>query len=134
MPISLPEKPLDFLKTQKEPEEMTLIELLKYVRQLEKNGSDDHKELVELHHKIAVPFGCLIMAVLGVPWGWSMGRYSGMVFSFVICLLVAFVYMGGLEIARSLGNQGILSPFLSMWLINIIFCVLGPVLLLRKDR
>jgi lipopolysaccharide export system permease protein len=134
MPISLPEKPVDFLKMQKEPEEMTLIELLKYVRQLEKNGSDDHKELVELHHKIVVPFGCLIMAVLGVPWGWSMGKHSGVVISILICVLVAFIYLGGLEIARGLGNQGILSPFLSMWLINMIFCVLGPVLLLRKDR
>ncbi len=134
MAIPIPEKPGDFLKEQKQPEELTLIELYKYVQQLEKNGSDCHKELVELHHKIAVPFGCIILAMLGVPWGWSMGKYSGIVLSFGICLLVAFIYIGGLQIGQGLGNQGIISPFLSMWIMNLIFCVIGPVLLIRKNH
>jgi lipopolysaccharide export system permease protein len=110
------------------------VELIKYVQQLQKNGSDCHKELVELNHKLAVPFGCVILAILGVPWGWSMGKYSGVVVSFGICLLVSFFYIGGQQIGQGLGNQGLMSPFLSTWLMNLIFCVIGPILLIRKNR
>jgi lipopolysaccharide export system permease protein len=134
LPVSIPEKPADFLTDPKSPEELTLLELIKYVQQLQKNGSDCHKELVELNHKLAVPFGCVILAILGVPWGWSMGKYSGVVVSFGICLLVSFFYIGGQQIGQGLGNQGLMSPFLSTWLMNLIFCVIGPILLIRKNR
>jgi len=134
MTVSIPEKPGDFLTDPKMPEELTLLELFKYVRQLEKNGTDCHKELVELNHKLAIPFGCIILAILGVPWGWSMGKYSGVVVSFGICLFVAFIYIGGQQIGQGIGNQGLLSPFLSMWLMNIIFGIIGPVLLVLKNR
>lgn len=134
MTVPIPEKPSDFLKDPKIPEEMSLFELFKYVQQLEKSGADCHKELVELNHKLAVPFGCVILAVLGVPWGWSMGKYSGVVFSFGICLLVAFIYIGGQQIGQGLGDQGIISPFLSMWIMNLIFSVIGMLLLIRKNR
>lgn len=134
MPIPLAEKPEDFLKEQKEPQEMNLAELYAYVHQLKRNGSDCHKELVELNRKIAMPFGCVILAILGIPWGWSMKKYSGVVVSFGVCLLVAFFYLGGLQIGQALGNSGVLSPFLSMWLMNMIFAVVGPVLLIRQNR
>ena len=134
MTVSIPEKPSDFLKDPKVPEQMALIELFRYVQQLQKSGTDCHKELVELNHKLAVPFGCIILAILGVPWGWTMGKYSGVVFSFGICLLVAFIYIGGQQIGQGLGDQGIISPFLSMWILNIIFSVIAVVLLIRKNH
>ena len=134
MTVAIPEKPSDFLKDPKIPEEMSLFELFKYVQQLEKSGADCHKELVELNHKLAVPFGCIILAILGVSWGWSMGKYSGVVFSFGICLLVAFIYIGGQQIGQGLGDQGIVSPFLSMWVMNLIFSVIGVFLLIQKNR
>ena len=134
MPLTLPEKPEDFLKEQKEPSELGFIELMALIRQLRINGSDDHKELVELYNKIAFPFGCVILAVLGVPWGWTMKRFSGVVISFGICLLVAFFYIGGMQIGRHLGDSGVLSPFVSMWTVNMVFGVLGPYLLVRNNR
>lgn len=134
LPVSIPEKPADFLRDPKPAEERTLLELVRYVQQLQRNGSDCHKELVELNHKLAIPFGCVILAILGVPWGWSMGKFSGVVASFGICLLVAFIYIGGQQIGQGLGNQGLISPFLATWSMNIIFCVIGPILLVRKNR
>ncbi len=133
-PVPLEEKPQDFLKEQKEPQELSLMELVGYVRQLKLNGSDYHKELVELHTKIAFPFGCIILAILGIPWGWTMGKYSGVVFSFGVCLLVAFFYIGGMQIGHTLGDSGVLSPAIAMWFMNFFFGVLGPLLLVRNNR
>ncbi len=134
MPYSLPEKPYDFIKEQKEPGELNLPELVDYIRQLERNGSDCHKELVEFHKKLAFPFGCVILALLGVPWGWGMGRFSGVVMSFGICIMMAFFYLGGMQIGQNLGYEGVLSPFLSMWSMNILFAIGGPILIIRKNR
>ena len=134
MPVALPERPGDFLKEQKPPQELNLFELYAHVSQLKRNGSDYHKEMVELHRKIALPFGCVILAILGVPWGWSMKKYSGVVVSFGICVLVAFFYMGGMQIGQQLGHSGVLSPFFSMWIMNILFALGAPVLLIRNNR
>lgn len=134
MPYPLPERPGDFLKEQKPPQELNLLELYAYVSQLKRSGSDCHKEMVELHRKIALPFGCVILAVLGVPWGWSMKKYSGVVVSFGICVGVAFFYLGGMQIGQQLGHSGVLSPFLSTWIMNILFAIGGPFLLIRKNR
>jgi len=49
-------------------------------------------------------------------------------------LLVAFIYIGGQQIGQGLGDQGIISPFLSMWLMNFIFSVIGLMLLIKKNR
>ncbi len=134
LPLDIPEKPADFLKEQKQPQELNFVELAAYIRQLKLNGSDFHKELVELNNKIAFPFGCVILAVLGIPWGWTMSKYGGVVKSFGICLLVAFLYIGGMQVGRTLGDSGWLSPFWSMWLMNLVFGLLGPFLLIRNNR
>jgi len=134
MPVDLGEKPEDFLKEQKEINEMTVAELITYVRQLKHNGSDCHKELVELHGKFAFPFGCVILALLGIPWGWSMGKYSGVILSVSICILVAFVYVGGMQIGQSLGDKGALSTFLAVWSPNILFALIAPFLLAWKNQ
>lgn len=135
LPLDLPEKPADFLKEQKQPQELNFIELAAYIRQLKLNGSDFHKELVELHSKVAFPFGCVVMAILGIPWGWTMSKYGGVVKSFGICLLVGLVgYMGGMQVGRTLGDLGSLSPFWSMWIVNILLGTTGVVLLVRNNR
>ncbi len=134
MLLTLPEKPGDFLKEHKEPSELNMAELVAYVNQLKTNGSDCHKELVELYYKFASPFGCVILSILGVPWGWTMRKYSGVVTSFLICMAVGFVYLGGMQIGQHLGEAGVISPFLSVWIGNIIFALLVPLMLIWKNR
>jgi lipopolysaccharide export system permease protein len=132
--IPIPEKPADFLKAQKEPEELNLLELAAYIRQLKRNGSDYHKELVTFYLKFASPFGCVIMAVLGVPWGWSMRKYTGIIANVGFCLLIAFAYIGGMQIGQHLGESGLVPPFISVWIGNVVFAIVGPILLVWKNR
>lgn len=134
MAIPIPEKPGDFLKAQKEPGQLNMVELAAYIRQLKHNGSDYHKELVTLYLKFASPFGCIIMIVLGLPFGWSMRKYTGMIASVGICVLVAFAYIGGMQIGQHLGESGMVSPFFSVWIANVLFAVIGPILLVWKNR
>lgn len=133
MLMDIPESPEDFLKEQKELRELNLLELIAYIKQLKRNGSDYHKEMVDLQIKIARPFGCIILALLGIPWGWNMRKFSGVVMSFGVCLGIAFFYIGGMQLGQKLGETGVLSPFFSVWMMNILFMVIGPLLLVRKN-
>ena len=134
MSFSLAEKPQDFLKDEVEPWQLNIFDLYAHIQQLKQSGTDDHKELVEFHKKIAFPFACVILALLGVPWGWSLGKYSGVASSFGICMLVAFSYIGGMQIFQTLGTSGTLPPLASMWIANFIFGAGGIWMLLRNNR
>lgn len=132
--VTIPEKPSDFLTVEKDPNRMTILELTNYVRQLKHSGSDHHKELTTLYLKLASPFGCVIMIILAVPWGWTMRKYTGAIASFGISALVAFAYIGGMQIGQNLGNSALAPPFLSVWITNVIFAVVGPALMAWKNR
>ncbi|HVZ82011.1 MAG TPA: LptF/LptG family permease [bacterium] len=132
--LALPEDPRDFLKEQREAQQMNYKELSAYIGRLRKNGMDVHKEEVYLFYKFASPFGCVILALLGVPWGWTMRKYTGGVLSFAICLIVGLVYIGGMEIGQHLGESGVVSPFLSVWVVNLIFAAATPLMLLWKNK
>ncbi len=133
-PFNLDEKPGDLLKDEEEGAVVNIVQLYYNIQHLKENGADYHKELIELHKKIAFPFACVILALLGVSWGWSMGKYSGVAASFGICLIVAFIYIGGMQVFQTLGTSGTLSPFVSMWTANVLFGLGGIWLLLRKNR
>ncbi len=134
MPLVLPEKPDDFLSEQKEPRELNMIQLIAYIRQLQKNGADVQKELVELHLKVAFPFACVVLVLLGVPTGWKLGKWSSMATSVGLCLVVSFGYVGLIQVGQALGQTGVLSPAFAGWMANGLFLVIGGWLLVRADR
>lgn len=131
--LVLPEKPSDFLEKQREPREMGFLELWVYLQKLRRSGLDDRKEAVEWHLKIAFPFSSVILALLGLAWGWRHQRGGSIAASFGICLLVAFAYVGLLEVGHALGDSGVLPPF-AVWLPNLLFGAGGFTLLRRADR
>jgi lipopolysaccharide export system permease protein len=134
MPLELPEKPGDFTREEKEPRDLNMMELLDYIRQLKLAGADYQKEMVELHLKVAFPFACVVLVLLGVPTGWNLGKYSGVAAAFGICLVVAFFYLGLIQVGHALGSSGVLSPFVAVWIANLIFGGLGAWMLVKRNR
>jgi lipopolysaccharide export system permease protein len=134
MVLPIPEKPADFLMEQREARQLNLVELSTYIHQLERNGADDHKEKVIFYSKFATPFGCLIMILLAIPWGWNIRKYTGVMINFGLSALVAFFYIGGMQVGQHLGEIGSIPPFLGAWLANLVFAVLGGFFLIRKNQ
>ncbi|MBN2209527.1 MAG: LPS export ABC transporter permease LptG [Candidatus Coatesbacteria bacterium] len=83
---------------------------------------------VELHKKFSLPFACVIFALIGVPLGiFNRRRKQGG--SIGVSLLLFLGYYVLLSAGENLGDDGVLSPFLSMWLPNIVLSVFAAVLL-----
>ena len=84
----------------------------------------ENKYLVEFHKKIAIPFACLVFALLGVPMAVSTAR-SGKGVSISLALVIYLVYYLCLIGGEKFADRGLLDPALSMWLANIILVAVG---------
>jgi LPS export ABC transporter permease LptF/LPS export ABC transporter permease LptG len=119
-----------FLKEWKEPSQMTLAELRAYTADVAEMGFDTTRFRVDLHGKIAFPFVCLVMTLLGIPFAFTMGRKGALV-GIGLSVTIAMIYWGAIGVFRSLGYVNYLAPFLAAWTPNLVFGLAGIYLLFR---
>ncbi|MGE5760976.1 MAG: LptF/LptG family permease, partial [Gemmatimonadota bacterium] len=80
--------------------------------------------LVEIHKKLAIATACFVFALLGVPVALRFPRGgAGLVIG--VSVVVFAIYYVGLIVGEDLGDRLIVSPFLSMWIPNLVFGALG---------
>lgn len=82
---------------------------------------------VEYHKKFALAFACLVFALMGIPIG-IMTKSSGIGTSFSVSSLIFLIYYVSLIGGERLADKGMLNPWLSMWISNIIFFVTAVIL------
>ncbi|CAO0823590.1 lipopolysaccharide export system permease protein [Desulfarculales bacterium] len=124
--MNLPEHPLDFTKLSKPSEEMSFGELARFVKKIEDEGYDSRRYRVDMQSKLSFPFVCLIMALMGIPLSLIKERGQSLAAGVVLGLAVALLYWISFSYMRSIfGYTGVLPPFLSAWLPNGIFSILG---------
>jgi LPS export ABC transporter permease LptG/LPS export ABC transporter permease LptF len=88
---------------------------------------------IELHQRLALPFACVLMALVGVPLGITRKR-AGKSTAVVMTVVLAFVYYMARISFISLARQGSLTPEAAMWLPNFIFAVCGLFMVVRLER
>jgi lipopolysaccharide export system permease protein len=79
---------------------------------------------LEFHRRLALPFACFVFALIGVPLGLQ-NRRAGKSSGFSICIALLLFYYIVLTAGKTLGQKGVISPLISMWLPNILFIGLG---------
>ena len=122
-----------FFSNQRTPQEMSSKELRQQIDILQQAGANTKSFEVALHMKYSIPFSGLIFVLLGVPLGLRVKRGSkatGIILSFVLVLL----YYIFLSATRSFGRGDILAPLLAAWLPNIVFGVLGGIIMLNAEK
>jgi len=88
---------------------------------------------IELHRRLALPPACFLLALIGIPLGVS-SRKGGKSGAFVVTVALAFVYWMGLIAGQRLGQTGKLPVGVAMWIPNVVFAVVGVLLLARMER
>jgi len=133
MDIIVKEDLQKFFKNQRTPQEMNSKELRQQINILQQVGADTKNFEVDLHMKYSVPFSGLIFVLLGVPLGLQVkrgGKSAGIIISIVLIL----VYYISVSTTRSFGRGGMLTPVLAAWLPNIIFAILGIIIIFRAEK
>lgn len=129
--FNFPEKSSYFQREMFQPKEsakLTYIQLKSYINYLNKSGYNATELLVELYKKISFPLSCLVVALLGVPFSFFMGK-KGAFFGITASIAIAMSYWGIYSIFEQMGAYGLLIPLLAAWAPNILFGAAGLALL-----
>jgi len=127
------DSPQELLVESKDPEEMGYEDLVAYIRDRERLGADTRQEQVDLHMKVAYPFANFVILIFGIALVGSAshaGRQSATV-GFGLALFLTIVFWGFLRVGQGIGYGGALPPSVAAWLANIVFGIVGLVLLAR---
>ena len=88
---------------------------------------------MDLYLKISFPLTCFIMVLLGAPLA-ANARRAGFANSFGIGIFICFAFYSCVKAGQALGWNKLADPLLAAWLGNIIFALLGLVLLWRAHK
>jgi len=123
LPVPLRLQVGDLKAWDKYTENMSFFKLKRYTEKLKKGGYDATRYLAQMHAKISLPFACLIMAFLGIPFALRGGRSSGIALGIGLSVGIGFAYFIINSVLISFGQTGVLSPMVSAWAANFIFAL-----------
>jgi lipopolysaccharide export system permease protein len=88
---------------------------------------------VEIQKKFSLAAACIVFVLVGAPIALRFPR-GGVGLVIGVSFVVFAVYYVGLIGGESLANKNIVSPFWAMWIDNILFLVVGLVLIARMGN
>ena len=110
--------------------EMSIDDIRKKMEEIKKTGKDTTSYEVELHKRYAIPFTCIVFALIGVPLGIQPHR-SGRSYGFILSILILLAYYVSLTASEMLAVRKIIPAFSAGWIPNFLFGGLGIYLLVK---
>ncbi len=124
-------KPSDLYFQKERFEEMNLMELNAYIEKEKMKGSEEVIFYeVEKHTRFASPFATLVLTLIGVSLS-SRKIRGGIGMHLGLGILITFAFILFMRISTVFATYGNLPPAFAAWIPNIIFGILG-ILLLRS--
>jgi lipopolysaccharide export system permease protein len=120
-------------KISKDLDEISITDLIRFIRSGNKNKQHLSEAIMELHEKFSIPFACLSLGILAFPLGVqaaSLRQSSGFGLGVSFFLLYYFL----LAFGWSAGETGAFPPVLGMWLPNFIMGAIGIFFLVRNAK
>ncbi len=130
---NIPERPEDFAKESRKPDEMSYPELRSYVERLRASGSRVSNYLVDLHLKLAFPLVNLIVVMIGAPIATRL-RMQSAALGFGLSVTISFLYYAFMRTGQALGHNGALPPYLAAWLGDLVFGAVGVTMMVQGQR
>ncbi len=128
------EDPKRFIGSDKDPRAMTIKELRDQIAYKKAAGQIARIEHVKLHHKIAYPFAAVVVVLLGAPIAIRFGK-AGFFAGLVIAFFLVFIYWAlSFATLEGLSENGKLHPFLACWGANILYGIIGSILLWHTPK
>lgn len=128
------EEPERFIGSDKDPRAMTIRELREQIAYKKEAGQISRIEQVKLHHKIAYPFAAVVVVMLGAPIAIRFGK-AGFFAGLVIAFFLVFIYWAlSFATFEGLSENGKLHPFLACWGANILYAIVGTILIWRTPK
>ncbi|HOS42551.1 MAG TPA: LptF/LptG family permease [Armatimonadota bacterium] len=130
------ESPFDLDAARQRPEDFSAVQLRQRIVRLYALGADRFaiNELrMELASRYAVPFSCLVFALIGAPLGLRHHRTSSAV-GLGISLLLIIIYYFVAHYLSMLGDTGSMPAWLAAWLPNVLGAAVGVGLMIKANQ
>ena len=124
---NLLEEPKIFRDEMKKPKEMNFLELHAYYSRLQKAGFKNLKYLVRLYEKLAYPAINFVMILFGIALALN-SNWGGGIRAAGLGIIISIVYWLSYSVSISLGNTGILQPWLAPWVSPVFFGIVGGIM------
>jgi len=128
---NLPEIPEDFMGEIKDPAYQSSMELWKYIQTHQFLSPETlTKYEVDFHHRLSMPFVCIIITMIGIPVGAHTGRKGA--FAGIMLALGMFFGFYFLQFTMEyLAKQMYIVPWLGPWGAILTFFTLGSIMIHR---
>jgi len=110
----------EFQNANIDPDTMTYFTARAYVQRLGASGFNVTEERVNLHRRLAFPLVTVVMALLAIPFGVTIGR-KGALYGIGLATILAGSYFLLMTFFVAFGSAGLLPPMLAAWGANILF-------------
>lgn len=128
---TIPFEPRDFLIAKNDHEKMTTPALDEYITRQRSRGVGNIKSFeVEYHRRYAMCAAAFILTVIGMALS-SRKVKGGMGLNIGIGLVLSFSYIMFMAITQSFAYSGLTSPFIAMWIPNVIYSIIAIVIYKR---
>ncbi|MFO8066016.1 MAG: LptF/LptG family permease [Bacteroidales bacterium] len=126
--------PKDFMQSIQDMETMNFSTLNDFIENERIKGSENIKYyLVEKHRRIAFPFSTIVLTLIGVALS-SRKVKGGIGLHLGIGLALSFGFILFMQITTTFATNGNLPAWLSLWIPNFIFAILGIYLIYKAPK
>jgi lipopolysaccharide export system permease protein len=110
--------------------EMSIKDIRQKMEETTSKGGDTISYEIELHKRYAIPFTCIVFALIGVPLGIQPHR-SGRSYGLILSILILIAYYVSLTASEVLAVRKVIPAFSAGWIPNLLFSGLGIYLLVK---
>jgi len=130
----IPFEPRDFLIAVNDHEKMTTPQLSEYIERQKSRGVGNIKSFeVEYQRRYAMTAAAFILTVIGMALS-SRKVKGGLGMNIGVGLVLSFSYILFMTVTQSFAISGLTSPFIAMWIPNIIYTAIAIILYRRVSN
>jgi len=124
------EEPAYFKKEVRPSEQMSALELRRYIRDLSQSGFDVVRLSIQLYRKFSYPLIAFVVTLIGIPFSFTTGS-KGALSGVALSIGIAILYWSISSLFEAMGNLSQLPPLVAAWSPDVLFGLAGSYLLLR---
>jgi LPS export ABC transporter permease LptG/LPS export ABC transporter permease LptF len=124
------EEPAYFKKEVRPSEQMSALELRRYISELSQSGFDVVRLSIQFYRKFSYPLIAFVVTLIGIPFSFTTGS-KGALSGVALSIGIAILYWSISSLFEAMGNLSQLPPLVAAWSPDILFGLAGSYLLLR---
>ena len=90
-----------------------------------------NRRKIDFYDKFSLPLACIIFVIFGAPIG-IYSRRAGYAFGFIVGLMLCGIYWFFYYGMIVMGKKMVLPPFISVFLPNLVFFIIGIIILIKR--